>query len=689
MTKIFVIKRDGRKAEFNVQKIYKAINAAYLNTFNTDVPDEEKVLEITNKTVRTIKRLKKNELTVNEIQDIVEDVLIKMKEIDMAKQYIGYRSKRDQVREASSQLILDYKKLTFSDSSEVDAKRENANVNGNTAMGTMLQYGSTGSKHFALNNIFKKEQSEAHKSGAIHIHDLDFAAMGTTTCLSDSTWIKVKDNKGNIKNCQIKEFNNLFKNNSINPEWQDVNNTFILGRNGWTKLVKMMRRKSSTDDNFYFLKTRMGLGLKVTEKHNIPIIRDGKELLLEVKDINIGDELLSSPKLNEDYTDTYVNMIDALSNYYENEKLQIVNLKKLKQWLLYKHDIKSLQKEICPISSRNGGSCGYITLKQLAELKEKFIIPYEVLITLEIKYWNSRYTLPVLLPITNELAKLFGYIYSDGCIPNRTTHQHLYDMTFINADMEKLANFKDCFIKTFNSKISVRKTDGKQSGWIIANELIANLFGRVLGYKSCAENIRIPDFIMNGSDEIKYSFISAAVDGDGCLTNEAVEYNTVCEEFIQQLVILLKSLNIDAYYDKQIIKGTNANFEKETIRNFDSYRLRVGTAESVSKLANKLNGVKQSELLKNRASNVRGTKYVADKITDKILLDNEEYYYDIETAEHWFMANGYIVHNCTQLNLTKLFHNGFSTGHGYLREPNDIMSYAALAAIAIQSNQNK
>ena len=63
-----------------------------------------------------------------------------------------------------------------------DSKRDNANVNGDTAMGTMLQYGSTISKEFSKSYFIKPEFSDMHDSGMIHIHDMDFLPMGTTTC---------------------------------------------------------------------------------------------------------------------------------------------------------------------------------------------------------------------------------------------------------------------------------------------------------------------------------------------------------------------------------------------------------------------------------------------------------------------------------------------------------------------------
>ena len=72
--------------------------------------------------------------------------------------------------------------ITFEDANDADIKRENANIDGNTAMGTMLQYGSTVSKEFCKTHVIKPEHSYAHDNGDIHIHDMDFLNMGTLTC---------------------------------------------------------------------------------------------------------------------------------------------------------------------------------------------------------------------------------------------------------------------------------------------------------------------------------------------------------------------------------------------------------------------------------------------------------------------------------------------------------------------------
>ena len=181
MSKFQVIKRDGREVELNVEKIYAAIKKAYTENFDGEVV-EGKLRALSDKVFHNIEARLLHSLSVEEIQDIVEDVLLQSNEVAVAKKYIAYRAKRTQVREANMRLMMDYKDITFKDAEQVDGKRENANVDGNTAMGTMLQYGATGSKQFAIHHILKPEYAKAHQSGYIHIHDMDFEAIGTLTC---------------------------------------------------------------------------------------------------------------------------------------------------------------------------------------------------------------------------------------------------------------------------------------------------------------------------------------------------------------------------------------------------------------------------------------------------------------------------------------------------------------------------
>ncbi len=176
-----VQKRDGRIVSFNQANIATAIAKAGAATKEFSSKEATKLAgEVTNKLSQeydgTIP-------TVEQIQDEVEDILMNSSYKTTAKAYIVYRDERSKVRGSKSRLMSQFDIITGSlakDSS--DLKRSNANVNGDTAMGKMLQYGEEGSKEYAKTFLLRPEHVRAHDDGDIHIHDLDFYATGTLTC---------------------------------------------------------------------------------------------------------------------------------------------------------------------------------------------------------------------------------------------------------------------------------------------------------------------------------------------------------------------------------------------------------------------------------------------------------------------------------------------------------------------------
>ena len=178
-----ILKRDGRTSKYEQHKItdaiYKAAQAAGGQDYNTARNLSNKVDAILNDEFVDIIP------TVEQIQDIVEKTLIENGHAKTAKNYILYRAERSKVREMNTELMKTYEDLTFQSSIENDVKRENANINGDTAMGTMLKYGSEGAKNFYEMFILDEKHAEAHATGDIHIHDLDFYTLTTTCCQID------------------------------------------------------------------------------------------------------------------------------------------------------------------------------------------------------------------------------------------------------------------------------------------------------------------------------------------------------------------------------------------------------------------------------------------------------------------------------------------------------------------------
>lgn len=179
----YIIKRDGRREQFDLDKIANAVFRAAQSVGGTDAAMARDVAE---KTCTLYEQLHGNqEPTVEEIQDLVEKELIECGHAQTAKAYILYRYERTRDREVKSNLMKIMNELTFDSAKDSDIKRENANIDGDTAMGTMLKYGSSAAKEFYEMRVLKPEHAKAHRNGDIHIHDLDFLTLTTTCCQID------------------------------------------------------------------------------------------------------------------------------------------------------------------------------------------------------------------------------------------------------------------------------------------------------------------------------------------------------------------------------------------------------------------------------------------------------------------------------------------------------------------------
>ena len=178
-----IIKRDGRKALYDIDKIKTAIMKSMSEVGVNDDSQCDMLAHMVEKKLNEFPADK--EPTVEEIQDIVEDTLIDNNFREVAKRYIRYRANRTRIREMNTRLMKIYDELTFADAKKSDIKRDNANIDGDTAMGTMLKYGSEGAKDYYEKYLLKPEQSKAHSEGDIHIHDFDFYTLTTTCCQID------------------------------------------------------------------------------------------------------------------------------------------------------------------------------------------------------------------------------------------------------------------------------------------------------------------------------------------------------------------------------------------------------------------------------------------------------------------------------------------------------------------------
>lgn len=182
LSKISVKKRDGRVVPYDGKKIENAIRAAS-QAAKTCLSDLA-ILTIRFDVEAAIAKecIADKPYDIERIQDNVEKALIRGNYSETAKAYILYRDNRTRARSTNSVVNKTITDLVMVDSKDLDAKRENANINGDSTMGAMLKIGGTITKEYNLNNLIKPEYAKLHRDGVIHIHDLDFYAL-TMNCL--------------------------------------------------------------------------------------------------------------------------------------------------------------------------------------------------------------------------------------------------------------------------------------------------------------------------------------------------------------------------------------------------------------------------------------------------------------------------------------------------------------------------
>ena len=198
LDELMVIKRNGKKVPFDETKIALAIKKGFDSVEVDDGEDERTPRKYDTKDIQKVyqavlKKIEKaskdtDKFKIEQIQDLIEEELSAKGYEDVYKSFSEYRERRAQSRKSffddkkTHKFLKSLENLGLKSANEEDAKRENANIDGNSPMGTMLQYGSTVSREFAKAYLMKPEFAKMHDEGEIHIHDMDFLAMGTTTC---------------------------------------------------------------------------------------------------------------------------------------------------------------------------------------------------------------------------------------------------------------------------------------------------------------------------------------------------------------------------------------------------------------------------------------------------------------------------------------------------------------------------
>lgn len=168
-----VVKRDGRIVGYNEEKIKAAVRKAMLTT---DLGEDESLLQ---RIADHIGMRGRDQMTVEEIQDLVELELMQSPRKEVAKRYIAYRDQRSIARRAKTRDIF----LEIIEAKSNDITRENANMNTDSPAGMMMKFASETTKPFVDDYLLSAEAREAVRHGYLHIHDKDYYPTKSLTCV--------------------------------------------------------------------------------------------------------------------------------------------------------------------------------------------------------------------------------------------------------------------------------------------------------------------------------------------------------------------------------------------------------------------------------------------------------------------------------------------------------------------------
>lgn len=250
--------------------------------------DGDEADEVVDFVVESLDSSGKDIVDVELIQDVIENALISTGHKKTAKEYITRRAQRDRARDMNSRLMKSFEGITFKNSIDNDTKRENANIDGDSAMGTMLKYGSESAKEFNLLYLVSPDIADAHRSGDIHIHDLDFAAL-TETCVVKDTRLSIKNTKTDGELTVSAAYFDKFLDKYPVDTVVTLDNFKIMSGDRYVNLVNCVRH-SSDGKRVLQIETEYGK-ICVTSEHKIPVVRNGKVMVLKAEEIVAGDEL--------------------------------------------------------------------------------------------------------------------------------------------------------------------------------------------------------------------------------------------------------------------------------------------------------------------------------------------------------------------------------------------------------------
>ena len=695
---VIVVKRDGTYEDFDVNKVSSSIMGAAMEVAGEDTDTADNLADI------VLDMLETNgieKIDAADLQKIVEKALIEEGHAATATQYILKGADRSRMRDMDSSLMHSLEEITFTSDEDSEIKRENANIDSRTSMGVMLKYGSEAAKNFNLLYMMSEDIAEAHRNCDIHIHDLDFLTL-TETCVVNDTVVSVKIG-GEERICTVEELANSL-NLVGDDQWLrlDDSNIEILSNGKYVKLNGIVKHPSTGKEILRF-HTNTG-DLTVTSDHVVTIEEDGKAKDVKAEQVRHGD-ILSIPQFNPSrYNLEQIDLINEYNKGVEpgreldnlviyNTDLVVKNVKDNGNWDKFKELVANADDYDEPLSSTSAK----LTINLYKKIEHLVTLSHNVLEIQHVKSKNNE-TINAVLPLSYELGAFIGYMYSSGDF-HTNMNSKVGGVVEDYAEVYLLKGHAERFYNIYNKIFNNAKYYGEEvkdsctrvnlTGYLQC-ELFRGLFGKDFN----RDEIVLADWMYKANKKFISGFIGGLLDGNGLIkgNGRVVDIISPCYNMLLsvQRMLLLRGITTSI---GSVIRGGAGEVDYherdgmliKTVSKYNYYYL-----DFIGNVASRLGWV-DSYKIKNTGlidfdKDLENYNYAEVESIKQI--DYNGYVYDLETEDSHFTANGFNVHNCLQIPLDKLFKGGFNTGHGFLREPGNIRTAGALAAIAIQSNQN-
>lgn len=454
MAEITVIKRDGSEEDFDVEKVSASIMGAAMDVGGEDIDLADR---LANDVLDILEANEVETIDSSELQKLVEKTLIEDGHASTAREYILKAADRSRMREMDTALIKQMEEITFSSEADSEVKRENANIDSSTAMGTMLKYGSEAAKSFNLLYLMSKDVADAHRNGDIHIHDLDFLSL-TETCVVADTSITLKEH--NEVRTVTAEYLDKFLGDTVDNVVQ-LDAIEIMSHGKFVKAINCVKH---TSDNKKVLKISCGLGdLEVTDEHRVTVIKDGAEQDIKARDLSIGDTLLRDngvttkiESINQIEYTGFVYDIETADNHFDANGFVVHNCCQIPLDKLFKHGFNTghgFLRE--PGSIRAAGSLAAIAIQsnqndqhggQSIPLFDYYLAPYVALSYVKDMAYITKEKLDLSKEQHAELkSRLVEYQKQHDRVMNDTGY----------SDIRKILKefFKENYIKVTNKRI--------------------------------------------------------------------------------------------------------------------------------------------------------------------------------------------------------------------------------------------